>query len=48
MVSINKRKRTSNNSTNGANGAGDKTKQYKVNPDTGTKPSKPKSYVGNK
>jgi hypothetical protein len=48
MGSINKRKRTSNSSTNRATGAGDKTEQYKVTPDTGTKPAKPKSYVSNK
>tara|TARA_R110002050_G_scaffold176872_1_gene309913 strand:- start:515 stop:661 length:147 start_codon:yes stop_codon:yes gene_type:complete len=48
MASINKRKRTSNNSTNRATGAGNKTEQYKVDPNTGTKPAKPKSYVSNK
>jgi hypothetical protein len=48
MASINKRKRTSNNNTNRATGAGDKTKQYKVTSDTGTKPTKPKSYGSNK
>ena len=28
--------------------AGNKTEQYKVTPNTGTKPTKPKSYVSNK
>lgn len=48
MVSINKRKRTSNSSANRATDAGNKTEQYKVTPNTGTKPTKPKSYVSNK
>ncbi len=48
MASINKRKRTSNGSANRATDAGNKTEQYKVTSDTGTKPSKPKPYTSNK
>jgi hypothetical protein len=41
-MAINKRKR--NQSSNRSTDAGNKSEQYKINPNTGTKPANPKPY----
>ena len=41
-MAINKRKR--NQSSNRSTDAGDKSEQYKINPNTGTDTAKPKPY----
>ena len=44
-MAINKRKRgQSSGNANRSTGAGNKSEQYKINPNTGTKPTNPKPY----